>query len=79
MWRSTLTALKQYRVLVGIDYVPAKGKTPKRAEPGDIVGDLPPGVIGVWVEQRVIEPVKTGIVGESGPELICLPEGGVVV
>lgn len=50
-------ASKEYRVLVGIDYVPAKGKVPKRAEPGDIVTDLPAAVIPAWVEQRVVEEV----------------------
>lgn len=47
----------RYRVLVGINYLPAgKGKTERRAEPGDIVSDLPPSVVKAWLEQRVIEP-----------------------
>ncbi len=40
-----------YRVLVGIDY---EGK---RAEPGDIVSDLPGKSIAWLSEQNVIEPV----------------------
>lgn len=72
-------ASKKYRVLVGIDYMPARGKEPKRAEPGDIVADLPASVVETWLERGVIAPVIEGIVGESGPELLNLPDGGVVI
>lgn len=48
-------AAKRYRVLVGINYLPkGKGDIEKRAEPGDVVDDLPPGVVKVWLEQGVI-------------------------
>lgn len=41
----------QYRVLVGINYPPGD----KRAEPGDIVNDLPDYAIKGLLEQGVIE------------------------
>ncbi|HZN76027.1 MAG TPA: hypothetical protein VFC00_30720 [Micromonosporaceae bacterium] len=54
-------AAKRYRVLVGINYPPkGKGDTEKRAEPGDVVDDLPPGVVKVWLEQGVIEEEVAG-------------------
>jgi len=50
-------AAKRYRVLVGINYLPkGKGDTEKRAEPGEVVDDLPTGVVPVWLDQKVIEP-----------------------
>ncbi len=42
---------KSYRVLVGINYPPAR-----RAEPDDIVDDLPVGSIPWLTEQGHIEP-----------------------
>jgi hypothetical protein len=49
-------ARKSYRVLVGVNYLPnGKGKDEKRAEPGDVVDDLPPSVVATWLEQQVIE------------------------
>lgn len=54
-------ARKQYDVHVGINYLPGgKGDTEKRAEPGDVVDDLPPGVVEVWLEQ--------GVIGEHNPK-----------
>jgi len=46
---------KQYRVNVGLNYPP----NDKRAEPGDIVDDLPPGSVGWLLDAGAIEPVKT--------------------
>lgn len=42
----------KYRVLVGLDYPPAK-----RAEPGDVVGDLPESSVKWLRKQGLIEPV----------------------
>ncbi|WP_427422661.1 hypothetical protein [Lysinibacillus fusiformis] len=51
-------AREKYRALVGLDY-PPNNKEPKvRAEPGDIVDDLPPKAIGWMVEIGAIEKVK---------------------
>ncbi|MFI9552645.1 hypothetical protein [Nonomuraea endophytica] len=47
---------KQYKVLTGLDY-PGKGG-PKRAEPGDVVDDVPKESVGWLVEQGVIEEVR---------------------
>lgn len=60
-------ARKQYDVLIGINYLPnGKGDKEKRAEIGDVVDDLPPGVIDVWLEQGVIGQHKPKeAVGES--------------
>lgn len=44
---------QQYRVLTGLNYGP-KGK---RAEPGDVVGDLPADSLGWLIEQGHVEPV----------------------
>ena len=44
-----------YRVLMGIHYPPDK-----RAEPGQIVEDLPAKSIAWLVEQLAIEPVEEG-------------------
>lgn len=45
--------MTKYKVLVGINYPPDK-----RAEPGDIVSDLPSKSISWLVEQGYIELVK---------------------
>jgi hypothetical protein len=42
-----------YRVLVGLDYPPDR-----RAEPGDVVDDLPGKSIKWLTEQGLIEPAK---------------------
>lgn len=48
---------RRYRVLAGINY-PVEGKfDEQRAEPGDIVEDIPPSVVELWLEQGVIEAV----------------------
>ncbi len=44
--------VKRYRVLVGMDYPPDR-----RAEPGDVVDDLPVKSIPWLLEQGCIEPV----------------------
>lgn len=49
----------QYRVLMGIDY--GKGK---RAEPGDVVSDLPKGQITNLRALGAIEPVNAHEEGE---------------
>lgn len=41
----------KYRVLVGLDYPPAK-----RAEPGDVVSDLPDSSVKWLRKQGLIEP-----------------------
>jgi hypothetical protein len=38
-----------YKVLVGVDYAG------KRAEPGDIISDLPPKSVGWLTEQGIVE------------------------
>jgi len=43
----------QYRVIVGVDYPPDR-----RAEPGDVVDDLPGKSIKWLVDQGIVEPVK---------------------
>ena len=49
---------KQYRVLAGLDY-PARGRGPRRrAEPGELVDDLPKGSVAWLVEQGAIEEVS---------------------
>jgi len=45
---------KAYRVLTGMNY----GKAETRAEPGDVVDDLPAKSIPWLLEQGHIEPVK---------------------
>lgn len=44
-----------FTVLVGINYPPGD----KRAEPGDVVDDLPAGDIGWMLEQGLIERAST--------------------
>ncbi len=47
--------MAKYRVLVGINYPPDK-----RAEPGDVVIDLPQKSVSWLVDQGYIEAVKEG-------------------
>ncbi|WP_157251039.1 hypothetical protein [Nonomuraea typhae] len=47
---------KNYRVLCGLDY-PGKGGL-KRAEPGDVVSDLPRESVGWLIEQGAVEEVR---------------------
>lgn len=48
-------ARKQFDVLVGINYLPnGKGDKEVRAEPGDVVDNLPLSVVPIWLEQHVI-------------------------
>lgn len=54
-------AAKRYRVLVGVNYLPkGKGDKERRAEPGDVVDDLPTSVVPIWLERKVIEPEGDG-------------------
>lgn len=54
--------VKPYLVLIGVNYPPhGKGSAEKRAEPGDIVTDLPPKSIADLLDQGVIcEPGEDG-------------------
>jgi hypothetical protein len=49
---------KQYRALAGLDY-PGKGGKPKRAEPGDVVDDLPRESVAWLIEQGAVEEVTS--------------------
>lgn len=59
-------AAKRFQALVGMNYPPyGKGSTEVRAEPGDIVTNLPPAAIPDLIEQGIIrepgrEPGKDG-------------------
>lgn len=48
-----------YLVLVGLSY-PGAGHEDKRAEPGDIVTDLPAGSLTWLLKDGYIEPVDGG-------------------
>lgn len=53
--------VKPYVVLAGCNYPPhGKGSTEKRAEPGDIVSDLPPKSIADLLAQGVIREPEDG-------------------
>lgn len=45
----------KHRVLVGIDYT-VRGQ-PRRAEPGEVVTDLPKESLPWLLEQNIVEPV----------------------
>lgn len=49
---------KRYRVVRGLDY-PVKGRV-KRADPGDIVTDIPEKSLPWLLKQGHIEPVEEG-------------------
>lgn len=49
---------KRYRVNVGLDYE-AKGK-PRRAEPGDVVDDIPAASLPWLTEQGYVEEASDG-------------------
>lgn len=53
-------AREKYRALVGLDYPPNNKEPKRRAEPGDVVDDLPPKVIGWMLEIGAIEKVEPG-------------------
>lgn len=55
--------MPKYRVLVGLDYPPAK-----RAEPGDVVDDLPGKAIKWLREQGLIEPADAAATSAPDPE-----------
>lgn len=57
---------KRYDVYVGINYLPnGKGDKEKRAEPGDVVDDLPAPVVPIWLEQNVIGEHKAKETGDG--------------
>lgn len=49
--------MKAYRVLVGLNY-PTKAGLDKRAEPGDVITDLPAKSVGWLVDEGYVEEVK---------------------
>lgn len=50
-----MATAKRYQVFVGINYLPnGKGDKEKRAEPGDVVDDLPASVVPHWLKRGVI-------------------------
>lgn len=53
---------QRWLVKIGINYPNMQGKGIEvRAEPGDIVDDLPPAAVDWWLEQGVIEEVCHGV------------------
>ena len=44
----------KYHVLVGINYRPNPKDPERRAEPGDVVDDVPPKVAKVWLAEGVL-------------------------
>jgi hypothetical protein len=50
-------ARKSYRVLVGLNYPPNGKGVERRAEPGDLVGDLPPQSVPWLLEDGSIAEV----------------------
>lgn len=50
---------KRYRVLTGLNY-PGKSGKEKRAEPGDVVDDLPATAIPELLEAGHVEPLEGG-------------------
>lgn len=48
-----MTERQRYRVLVGINYPPGN----RRAEPGDVRDDIPPGSIRWLLRDGIIEPL----------------------
>lgn len=52
---------KRYRVLRGINYTPKGSTVEKRAEPEDVVDDLPPASIGWLTAQGIVEEVTGGV------------------
>lgn len=47
--------MTKYRVLIGLNYPP----NDKRAEPGDLVDDIPAGSVGWLLKDGIIEPADT--------------------
>ncbi len=47
--------MAKYRVLIGINYRPDPKAAEKRAEPGDIVDDVPKKIVAQWIEAGVLE------------------------
>jgi hypothetical protein len=54
-----------YRVLVGLSYRPRMGKAEKRAEPGDVVEDLPVKSVAWLLRRGAIEPEPTADEGAA--------------
>lgn len=53
------SAPKRFRVVAGLDYRTAAG-SPVRAEPGDVVDDLPPTSVGWLLECGAVAVVEEG-------------------
>jgi len=50
--------MTSHRVLIGLNYRPDPKSPEKRAEPGEIVDDVPAKVVEELVAQGVLEPVE---------------------
>ncbi|CAM3714062.1 hypothetical protein NOGI109294_10330 [Nocardiopsis gilva] len=51
--------MKRYQVLRGLNYKPPKGKGERRAEPGEVVDDLPVNSVPWLLERGAISPAPT--------------------
>jgi hypothetical protein len=67
---------KAYRVVNGLNYPPNGKGDEVRAEPGDVVTDLPPKSVAYLLEQGDIEVART-VVGEARPELLVAGQDGM--
>ena len=54
-----MSTAKQLRVVVGIDYRPHGKGDEVRAEPGDLVDDVPAKTVKEWLADGVLEHVDT--------------------
>lgn len=75
MPKSDKATAVQYRVLVGINYPPGN----RRANPGDLVDDIPPASVADLLVLGVIEAVGDGAARTEAPagnEPPAEPEGG---
>lgn len=52
-------ASNSHRVLVGVNYRPTPKADEVRAEPGDLVDDVPSAIAKVWVAEGVLEKVAS--------------------
>lgn len=52
---------KRYRVIKGVNYTPRGSTVEKRAEPPEVVDDLPPSSLGWLTAQGVVEEVNGGV------------------
>lgn len=53
-----MAAKKRYRVLAGLNYPPNGKGAERRAEPGDLIDDLPTQSVSWLLEDGSIEPVE---------------------